>query len=579
MAAHCYESGATHFLDLSDENTDLEQALNFAYRYVEHIRGGTEATQHFNALLAQTEEDWVFSKSQASQSWVSDALRKRLPDVDFDKHPGSGIYRQLTSKERARVRGAMGRLRDGSPQAAVALNLGGENIIHHLHASKDQIFGRIERNIKGEGGDDWTDRDLLSGLRKATAARAWIREKLEDGEKLGLITLGLKNFRTINAAYGRMTGDQILRLIGQRLLTETAEIPNSKCLVARIDGQNYLIGNVLEGSRDKFVELAEKLIETISVPAVVDGRKIQLIPRVGIAFDLHNTDETTLIRRASLALAEAIASDASPVVVSGTSEKDVVLEQQLEEQLVQAMDRGEITIALQPQMNVNTGQLVGAEALARWDHPEFGLLGAATLFAVAERAGLMDHLSVHIHKLALSVGANWPESLSFLRLSINITAGDLAKRNFVKKMMDEIVFSGFSSDRLTLEIIETELIVDMAGSVERLAKLRENGLCIAIDDFGTGYSSLSYLKELPLDYLKIDSGLTGNIDGSKKEQVVVRSIIDMAGSLGLKVVAEGVETEVQLELLAEQGCEFFQGFLRSGPLSPEEFVIFALRSN
>jgi len=188
----------------------------------------------------------------------------------------------------------------------------------------------------------------------------------------------------------------------------------------------------------------------------------------------------------------------------------------------------------------------------------------------------METLSKHIITRALAIAADWPESLSFLRIAINVTAGDLADRNFFENMMQNITQSGFSANRITLEITESELIGDMADVVKQLAALREKEVRIAIDDFGTGYSSLAYLKDLPLDYLKI---VTGDISGSSKDQVVVRSIIDMARSLDLSVIAEGVETEAQLETLAQQGCEFFQGFLRSGPLPPEEFEVFALRSN
>ena len=191
----------------------------------------------------------------------------------------------------------------------------------------------------------------------------------------------------------------------------------------------------------------------------------------------------------------------------------------------------------------------------------------------------MKLLSSHIHKQVFVIAANWPGSLSFLRLSVNVTAGDLANGDFVQNMMQNITKSGFPADRITLEITESELIGNLSSAAQRLVAMRERGLRIAIDDFGTGYSSLAYLKNLPLDYLKIDSGLTGDISGSVKDQVVVKSIIDMARSLGLAVIAEGVETEAQLETLAEQGCEYFQGFLRSGPISPEEFEIFALRSN
>ena len=166
-----------------------------------------------------------------------------------------------------------------------------------------------------------------------------------------------------------------------------------------------------------------------------------------------------------------------------------------------------------------------------------------------------------------------------MRLSINVTAGDLAVSAFEGNMKKLVANAGFEPHRLTLEITESELIGNLTASANMLQRLRTAGVRIAIDDFGTGYSSLSYLKKLPVDYLKIDSGLTGDISGSAKDQVVVRSIIDMAHSLDLSVIAEGVETEGQLEALAELGCEYFQGFLRSGPLSPDEFEAYALRSN
>jgi EAL domain-containing protein (putative c-di-GMP-specific phosphodiesterase class I) len=272
-------------------------------------------------------------------------------------------------------------------------------------------------------------------------------------------------------------------------------------------------------------------------------------------------------------------SDAVPVKISGSSEKNILLEQKLEGDLAHALERDEITIALQPQIKVEDGQLIGAEALARWNHPELGFLGAATLFSVAERAGLMKLLSSHIHAAAFATAARWPDSLSFLRLSVNVTAGDLAAPDFAQNIMDNIAASGFSAERATLEITESELIGNLSTAAQRLAVLREQGVRIAIDDFGTGYSSLAYLQNLPLDYLKIDSGLTSDISGSTKDQVVVKSIINMARSLDLAVIAEGIETEAQLESLAREGCEYFQGFLRSGPISQEEFEIFALRSN
>lgn len=583
IAKKCYDAGATHFLDIANEHADLRQAINFAYRYVENIRGGSEATHNFNRLLSQVDERWSFSKAGSDQSWVSKQLKQNLENVDLKRYPVTGIFRTLSAEERSRVRGAMGRLRTGAAQAAVVHMLNGEKVIHHLHVSGERIYGRLERVTADDAGHSWAGRDLLSGLRNGSAARSWMRTRLEQDQALGLIIFGLKNFGTINAAYGRAVGDEIMRRIGQRLMVETADHEADECIVARMDGQNFVIATTLDSAANdtarNCADYAEQILGRNFERVSVDGRNIGLVARAGVATVQESIDETLLIRRATLALAEAMTSDALPVQLSGSSEKDVLLEQQLESDLAHALERDEIAIALQPQIKVESGQLVGAEALARWNHPTLGFLGAATLFSVAERAGLMELLSLHIHKQAFVTAAKWPDSLSFLRLSVNVTAGDLANGDFVKKIIQNVNESGFSAERTTLEITESELIGNLTSASKRLAELREQGLRIAIDDFGTGYSSLAYLKNLPLDYLKIDSGLTGDISGSVKDQVVVKSIIDMSRSLDLAVIAEGVETEAQLETLAEQGCEYFQGFLRSGPISPEEFEIFALRSN
>lgn len=579
IAAKCHAAGATHFLDLGNEQADLAQALNFADRYAENMRGGSEATDQLQKLLARSDEEWSFNKNRLSDVVYSEQMRSRAVKEDFARYPVTGFYRQMSKEERLRARGAMGRLRSGAAQAAIPHNWQGEKVIHHLHDSGDRLHGRIERLSPGSAAENWMERDLLSGLRNGAAARAWIRDGLEQGKEIGFVAMGLKNFGTINAAYGRSVGDEVMRRIGQRLIAETSDHGSEDLVVARMDGQNFVVALILSDHSADFSAFADGLLNRLFDPVSIDGRKIRLVARAGVATGQGSGDEALLVRRGILALAEAMASDSLMIKVNASTDKDMLLEQQLEGELAHALERREITISFQPQIRTQTGQLIGAEALARWNHPKFGFLGAGTLFAVADRAGLMELLSSHIHSRALELAAKWPESLAFLRLSINVTAGDLANRKFVTNISDAIKESGFSADRLTLEITESELISDLASAAERLKKLRDLDLRVAIDDFGTGYSSLAYLKNLPLDYLKIDSGLTGDISGSEKDQVVVRSIISMAHSLGLSVIAEGVETEEQLSLLSQQGCEFYQGFLRSGPLIPEEFEIFALRSN
>ena len=578
IVEQCFDAGATHYLDFADAGANLAQSIKYAFRFVENFRGGAERAIHEQFLLTSADLQWSATLGSGTEYWISENLLAAAGDIDLAKYPVTGIYRALSRDEKKRVHGAMGRLRDGARQAAVPHQFNGRPVIHHLHVAGGRIFGRIEYLANSDKEDNWTGRDLLSGLQNTASARSWIQQKLSDESQLTLIAIGMKNFRMINAAFGRHAGDQLLRIVGHRLMDYTQSHFPGPHLVARLDGQNFLI--VLADMKTREVSnFADELIGSIFNDLRLEGRPINPVVRAGIAIGDSHSSEKTLVRKAVLALAEATAADAVPIKFSTVSEADVHLEEILEGQLAGAMGRGEIVIAFQPQIRVESGQLVGAEALARWEHPEYGLLGASTLFAVAERAGAMESLSVQIHKQALTLAASWPESLGFLRLSINVTAGDLAPAAFDEDMLRRIDAAGFAPNRLTLEITESELIGNLSSSAEKLRRLRDAGICIAIDDFGTGYSSLSYLKELPVDYLKIDSGLTGDISGSAKDQVVVRSIIDMAHSLHLSVIAEGVETEAQLQTLKEQGCEFFQGFLRSGPLSPDEFEAFALRSN
>jgi len=211
--------------------------------------------------------------------------------------------------------------------------------------------------------------------------------------------------------------------------------------------------------------------------------------------------------------------------------------------------------------------MVGVEALARWRHPKFGELDAQTLFKVAERAGLSLALSQHVQRTALEEVANWPASLASLRVAINVTSADIAQPTFADRFIADLGTLGIDRRRVTVEITESGLIEDLRSASRLLAELRAHGLRVAIDDFGTGYSSLAYLKALPLDYLKIDKQMSHDIEGTPRDRVVVRGVIDMARSLGLSVIAEGVETNRQLALLAEEGCNYYQGYLCAPPLT------------
>lgn len=238
----------------------------------------------------------------------------------------------------------------------------------------------------------------------------------------------------------------------------------------------------------------------------------------------------------------------------------------------------QIAIMLQPQFAVADGRLSGAEALARWHHPELGEIGAEPLFSAADRCDLREELSHLIQHEAIAIAADWGAALSDLRLSVNMGAEELGE-GYSARLLELLAETGFSAERLTLELTEESLVRDIGQATAQLEQLRSKGIRIAVDDFGTGYSSLAYLKDLPLDYLKLDKGMTPDIGGTSKDRIVLRAIIAMGKALGLEIIAEGVEKEAELEMLKAEDCDYFQGFLRSRPLSPSEFVEFALRSN
>ena len=246
----------------------------------------------------------------------------------------------------------------------------------------------------------------------------------------------------------------------------------------------------------------------------------------------------------------------------------------LEADLLAALARNEIAVLFQPQFALDDGRLTGAEALARWEHPTLGRIGAATLFAVAERADQTLQLSQHIAARALSAAAAWPHELG-LRLSLNLTAGDLSVGNFADTIRAAVEAAGFPADRLTLEVTEQALLVDLEGAAVALSELAAAGVRVALDDFGSGFANFRYLKLLPLDYLKLDHSLTDDVVTLPRDRAILRAIVAMARALELKVIAEGVESEEQRALLKAEGCDYFQGFLRAGPMATHEFAAFA----
>lgn len=423
------------------------------------------------------------------------------------------------------------------------------------------------------GGRERRGRDPLTGLADGATLRRWIERQLGPRNAEGacvLMLLAVTRFEAINAAFGVSAGDQVLQAVARRIERQLDPGMARRGCVARVAGAEFAIALAPPATVDDARRLAGELADAIARPFAAEQHVVTLACRIGVAESGGVDDGPALMRRASLALAEAKTGDPGLVgTLDAGGVAQAAHDNRLEVDLRAALDRDEIGILFQPQVSVTTGEIVGVEALARWRHPELGELGAATLFAVAERSDYLVQLSAHVQGKAIRMAASWEGDLASLRIAVNVTAADIARPGFAARFLALVDRSGLSPARLTVEVTEGGLIEDLAQAADFLGELRAAGLRVAIDDFGTGYSSLAYLKALPLDYLKIDQKLAQDIGGSARDRVVVRGVIEMAKSLGLTVIAEGVETETQLALLAAEGCDIYQGFLCAQPLEEE----------
>ncbi len=555
-----HDAGATHFLSSPHSEDEFIQTLRFAARHTKRMAGDWKTVRGQVDALG-----WRYDpKSPTLQ------LTAGLADVLAvgDTSSARTLLRQLARDERPIAVRALRRLMKSGAATAFAHDLPGVGrVVHHLTVDRETgaIDAVVER-LAGIPEPAAVLREALSSVRDAAGARLWLDRRLDGlGDKpVQAMLVALNRFDIVNTAYGRPAGDALLRTAQKRIEDIAGELLGRGAVVARLGGSEFLVAAVNNPAR---VELAAgRIAEALSRPFVAGGAVAVLGCRIGIAPAEGGDTTAMLLRRASEALAEAKASDSLTIHIARRDGEEGAPIDTLAVDLRRAIEQGEIDIVFQPQVAIATGQITGVEALARWDHPTMGPLGAETLFAAADRADLVIGLSDHIQRVVLARAAAWPAALGKVRLALNLTAADIARPGFADIFLDRVDSSGFPRARLTVEITESGLIEDLSIAATLLAALRSAGCRVAIDDFGTGYSSLAYLKALPLDYLKIDKKLAQDIAGSTRDRIVVRGVIDMARSLGLSVIAEGVETEQQLDLLAKEGCQYYQGFLCAEPL-------------
>lgn len=432
-----------------------------------------------------------------------------------------------------------------------------------------------------ELGDDEAGgyRDGVTGLPGAEAVRVRLSQWLDRAEATGepahihAMLLGLRRFDAVNLAYGAAAGDVALIEVSNRLTHFAAGELDGAWLAGRGGGGNFLLVVNEACSRERWQLIAEQLADAVSRPIVVPTGMLRLTPRVALLRGLPGESVDSMLGRLSDALHVAMRVQGRRLAwADGEATLPGRSPAQLEADLLGAIDRNEIEVVFQPQFSLPEDRLTGAEALARWRHPLLGRIGAGALFAIAERTDHVAPLSRHIAMLALRMLRDAP---AHLRLSLNVTPADLASGNYVEELTRIIADSGFPAERLTLEVTEQALLHDIHLVAAMTRELTARGIRIALDDFGAGFCNFRYLKLLPLHYLKLDRSMIEGITADPRDLAVLRAIIAMAGALDLEVIAEGIETEAQRDLIAREGCAFYQGFLRAQPMALEDLVAMA----
>ena len=585
-------AGGTHFL-IGDVTRDrLAAAFASADKLAERLVGNLTAMRNRHAVRRGDALFWRWSGTERVLSIspaLASMLTKMAPGVDHTRWRVSDMVRLLERPERAGAISAIRHAVEDLMPSAFAHGVPGQpglRLVQHIYPDPNGFSGEIEE-LDAPRRMESRDRDFMTGLANRQSALGWMNAVQDGGERVIALLIGLTGFERVNAAYGQIVGDAMLGRVAMRLSRLATAVGGRDPLVARIAGAEFLIAMRADAdlSEAALIEraalIAPEVIGDIDRPFNAGDHLIRLSARGGIAISTGEDSAEAMLRRASSALADAKRSSGQGGLrVRFAEGQSVALHHdRIDSDLRLALDRGEIQILFQPQYAMSDDRIVGVEALARWQHPVHGEIGAGTLFAIAERSDFVLPLSDHIHARALAEAAGWPEALADLRLAINVTAADIAQPDFLESLLAMLDEAGIARHRLTLEITEGGLIENMGAAAALLTRLRGAGFMVAIDDFGTGYSSLAYLKSLPLDYLKIDSTIAQDIVGSPRDRIIVRAIIDMARSLDLGVIAEGVETEQQLALLARAGCDSYQGFLRAPPMDSGALVALVEQSS
>ncbi len=426
-------------------------------------------------------------------------------------------------------------------------------------------------------------RDDLTGLPNRRALYGELRTQVrahserfarlpDDPRRMALLLLDIDQFRRVNEALGHTVGDRLLGAVAERL----RETVGTDGFVARLGGDEFGVFAPRLADQAAAGILAERVAHALAEPVTLDGLPLDVTAAIGVAMHPdHGSDNTTLLRRAEVAMYDAKERGAAYAVYTPDSDQNSVERLELLADLRRALEVGradEVALFYQPQIQMSTGEVVGVEALLRWDHPRRGLVSPQHLIKVAEHTAVMRLLTERVVEDAVGQLAKWRAQGQVLRVSINVSVRDLHRPEWVDQIEALLGDRGVQPNQVQLEITEGALMADPRRVLVTLHRLDKLGIALSLDDFGTGYSSLQHLRRLPLAEVKIDRSFVLGMASDPDDAAVVGSIIDLARALGLRVVAEGVEDDRTRRMLLGAGCEVAQGWFYARPMPADDLL-------
>ncbi|MEN6520400.1 MAG: EAL domain-containing protein [Armatimonadota bacterium] len=452
------------------------------------------------------------------------------------------------------------RLRAGQRILDLQEELLSTKVALHEQATHDPLIGLPNRLL-------FSDR-LNQGLSNAR----------KTGRPLAIMFLDLDRFKLVNDTLGHNTGDLLLKKVAERLTYSLRDVD----MIARMGGDEFtmLLSNI--SSPDDASRIADRILQVLSEPLVLEGHEMVVSGSIGISiFPADGDDAETLVKNADTAMYRAKEMGRNNYqFYTETLNMAVLKRMTLENSLRKALEREEFVVHYQPRVNVNDGEIMGMEALIRWQKPESGLVYPAQFIPLAEETGLIVQIGEWVLRTACVQNRKWHDAgLAALPVAVNISARQFHQNDLVWVVKDALKSAGLEPRYLELELTESALMHNTDQAVRALNELRELGVRISLDDFGIGHSSLGYLKRFPVNTVKIDQSFVRDITTDPDDAAIAGAVVAMAHSLKLNVIAEGVETLQQLEFLRSLNCDEMQGYFVSRPIPPDEFLQFLNKPN